>query len=87
MSNPWYLYIVECRDGSLYTGITTDIIRRIKQHNSGKGAKYTRSRNPVKLVFKESHKNRSSASKSEFRIKQLSRREKLTLINEGYENE
>ena len=71
----------------MYTGITTDIIRRIKQHNSGKGAKYTRSRNPVKLVFKESHKNRSSASKSEFRIKQLSRREKLTLINEGYENE
>ena len=80
MTKPWYLYIVKCRDDSLYTGITTDIMRRIAQHNSGKGAKYTRSRRPVTLVFSKEYKDRSEASKAEYQMKRLSRKEKIKLI-------
>ncbi|QIG71357.1 GIY-YIG nuclease family protein [Rhizobium phage RHph_TM39] len=77
----WTVYIVECRDKSLYTGITTDINRRLLQHNNGTGAKYTRSRRPVSIVYTEKLPDRSSALKREYAIKQLSRKEKLQLVN------
>lgn len=77
----YYVYIVECSDGSLYTGITTDVERRILEHNySFKSAKYTRSRRPVKLVYSKLVGNRSLASKEEYRIKKLSRVKKLDVI-------
>ncbi len=76
----YYVYIVKCSDDSLYTGITTDIKRRIKEHNSSdKGAKYTRGRRPVVLIYSEKHKNRSQATKAEIDIKKMSREEKLGL--------
>ncbi len=76
----WVVYILECSDGTLYTGITNDLDKRIKAHNSGTGAKYTRSRCPVILrIFWESP-NRSEASKLEYAIKKLSRKKKLLLI-------
>lgn len=79
----WYVYIVECIDNTLYTGITTDIDRRISEHNSiGLGAKYTRSRQPVELVYLEFCESRSIASKREYAIKKLKRIEKLSLINQ-----
>lgn len=78
----WYVYILECSDGTLYTGITTDLNKRIKTHNNGKGAKYTRTRIPVVLRASFEATDRSHASKEEYRIKQLSRKEKLSLINE-----
>jgi len=78
----WWVYIVECVDNSLYTGITTNIDRRIKEHNtSNKGAKYTRSRRPVSLIYKESCENRSIASKREYEIKKLKRADKLLLAS------
>lgn len=78
----WYTYIVQCSDKSLYTGITTDLDRRINEHNtSNKGSKYTRTRRPVKLVYNETHIDRSSSSKRESEIKKLSRTEKLKIIN------
>jgi putative endonuclease len=76
----WYIYILECSDGTLYTGITTDVNRRLLEHNSGKGAKYTRARAPVVLRALFEAKNRSEASKEEYRIKKLNRTEKLKLI-------
>ena len=77
----YYLYIVECTDKTLYTGITTDLKRRIVEHNSAKpGAKYTSPRRPVKLVYSKKFKNRSTASKEEARIKKLKKSEKLELI-------
>ena len=77
----YYLYILLCIDKTLYTGITTDLKRRVVEHNSGKfGAKYTSSRRPVKMVFCKKFKNRSSASKEESRIKKLKRYKKLELI-------
>ena len=77
----WWVYIVVCSDGSLYTGITTDQVRRIAEHNdSKKGAKYTRNRRPVDLVYSEMLPNRSAASKREYEIKKLSRYDKLKLI-------
>ena len=77
----WYVYIVQCSDKSLYTGITVDIDRRVLEHNtSNKGAKYTRPRRPVQLVYSEAYEDRSSASKRESAIKKLSRAEKLTLL-------
>ncbi len=80
----YYLYIVKCVDDTLYTGICTQIDRRIEEHNSSiKGAKYTRIRRPVKLVYKEKYPDRSSASKREYAIKKkMSRREKLELIEQ-----
>ena len=76
----WILYIIKCNDGSLYTGITTDLAKRIKHHNEGKAAKYTRVRVPIRLVHKEILKNESSARKREAAIKKLSRTDKLRLI-------
>ena len=77
----WYVYILECNDQSLYTGITNDLEKRIIVHNLGKGAKYTKARLPVKLVYKESCKTKSDSLKREFEIKKLKRTEKLNLIN------
>jgi len=76
----WYVYIVRCRDGTLYTGITTSINRRIEEHNRGKGCKYTASRHPVKLAYSEPHGDRSSALKREAQIKQYTRGKKESLI-------
>ncbi len=81
--NNWYVYIVECADGTLYTGITKDIKRRILEHNYGmKGAKYTRSRRPVKLLVSWDYESRSAASIREYQIKKMSRKQKMVLINE-----
>jgi putative endonuclease len=82
-ADTWRVYIVRCADGSLYTGIAIDLERRIAEHNadSGLGASYTRSRRPVTLVYEEAAADRSAASKREYRIKQLSRMEKLALID------
>ena len=81
MHKEWYVYILKCADNSLYTGITVDKERRILEHNkSNKGAKYTRSRRPVTLVYFETYENRSSASKRESEIKKLTRSQKLMLI-------
>ena len=76
----WYIYILECADGSLYTGITNNLNKRIETHNKGKGSKYTRSRLPVSLKVSFEVENRSLASKEEYRIKQLTREEKLKLL-------
>lgn len=75
-----YTYIVECSDGSFYTGWTTNLERRIKVHNQGKGAKYTRARLPVTLKHYESFQTKEEAMRREYEIKQLSRREKQKLI-------
>lgn len=83
MSSPatWYVYMLCCHDKSLYTGITTDIERRVEEHNhSNKAAKYTRARRPVKLVYVETAANRAAASKREAAIKSLSSHEKRALI-------
>ncbi|HJM15765.1 MAG TPA: GIY-YIG nuclease family protein [SAR86 cluster bacterium] len=77
----WYVYILECKDNSLYTGITNDLQKRIIAHNSGKGAKYTKARLPVKLIYKEVYKTKSDSLKREFEIKKLKRTEKIKLIN------
>ena len=80
----WFLYVVECADRTLYTGVTTDVVRRVNEHNtSKKGAKYTRKRRPVKLLVSWPHPDRSSAQKAEYRFKRLSRREKLRRIRRG----
>ena len=76
----WCVYILKCTDGTFYTGITTDINRRIKEHGTKKGAKYTKQRGPFKLVYKAYFYNRSSASKEEHRIKSLPLQEKIKLI-------
>ena len=77
----YYLYILECADKTLYTGITTDLKRRVLEHNENKlGAKYTSARRPVKVVYSKKFKNRSTASKAESGIKKLSKAEKLELI-------
>jgi putative endonuclease len=77
----YHLYILLCSDKTLYTGITTDLKRRVIEHNSTKlGAKYTRARRPVKLVYSKKFKDRSSASKEEARIKKLTKSEKLKLV-------
>lgn len=78
----YYTYILRCGDGSLYTGYTDDPLRREAVHNSGKGAKYTRSRLPVKLVYTESFETKSEALHRESQIKRLSRSQKLILINQ-----
>ena len=81
-ADAWRVYIVRCADDSLYTGIARDLDRRIAEHNAdnGPGASYTRSRRPVTLVYQEEAADRSAASKREYRIKQLTRAEKLALI-------
>jgi len=79
----YYLYLLKCADETLYTGITVDLDRRIKEHNTSKlGAKYTSMRRPVELIYSKEFINRSLASKEENRIKNISRKEKLQLIKE-----
>jgi len=78
----YYVYILKCSDDTLYTGITTDVLRRVKEHNSSKkGAKYTKLRRPVELVYSEESHDRSSASKREYQIKKFSREKKMELIS------
>lgn len=83
MSGGWYLYILRCGDGSLYTGITPDVPRRLEAHRSGKGAKYTRGRGPLALVYQELCGDHSQALKREQQIKALPREQKLALIRQG----
>lgn len=78
----YYVYIIECSDKTLYTGYTTDIDRRIQEHNKGIGAKYTRGRTPVRLVHLEEYKTKEEALKREFFIKSLTKKKKLRLIEE-----
>ena len=77
----WYVYIIECKDNSLYTGITNNLSKRLEVHNSGKGAKYTKTRLPVKLVYKEIYRTKEESLKRESEIKKLKRREKLALFD------
>ena len=80
-SSPYYVYILRCSDDTLYTGITTDLKRRLDEHNhSPKGAKYTRNRRPVNLIYSEPCADKSAASKREYAIKKLSREAKMALI-------
>lgn len=79
----WHIYIILCSDDTLYTGITTDLQRRIAQHASGRGAKYFRGRQPLRIVYQESGHSRSSASRRELEIKALDRTEKCILISSG----
>ena len=76
----WTLYIIKCRDASLYTGITTDLGKRLKRHNEGRATKYTRGRSPVRLVYSESLDNESLARKREMEIKKMPRAAKLRMI-------
>lgn len=82
MTKKWYLYILLCADTSLYIGISPDISKRVLTHNAGKGAKYTKTRLPVKLVYQEELEDHSQALKRELALKKLSRPEKLKLVAE-----
>jgi len=79
----WTVYVLRCRDGSLYTGATTDLDRRLAAHRAGRGAAYTRSRRPLRLVFTERVPDRSAALRREAAIKRLPRRAKLALVRAG----
>ncbi len=79
----WFVYIIECSNDSYYTGITTNIDRRVREHNSGRGGSYTRAFSPVKLLWSEYHRSRSSALKRESAIKKLSRKDKENLLNKS----
>ena len=78
---PWSLYILRCADGTMYTGITTDVEKRVKAHNAGKGAKYTRGRGPVTLVFVEEEESESAARVREAEIKRMTLEEKERLVH------
>ena len=80
MEQIWYLYILRCRDGSLYTGITTDVDKRFEAHQAGKGAKYTRGRGPLEIVYREECGDHSAALKRELEVKKLTRAQKENLI-------
>ena len=77
----WLLYMLECSDNSIYTGITNNLEERLKRHQSGNGAKYLRGRLPIKLIYKENFINRSEATKREIYIKKMSKKEKKKLID------
>ena len=84
LDSVWYVYVLQCSDGSYYTGVTKDIKRRLNEHNNSKrGAKYTRTRRPVKLVYFSEYDSRSSAQKAEHAFKKLSRMRKAGIIYEG----
>ena len=80
MEKQWLVYILQCGDGTLYTGVTDDLPHRLEMHRAGKGAKYTRGRSPLTLVYQENVSSYSEALKREYRIKQLPRAEKLKMI-------
>ena len=77
----FYVYVLKCSDGSLYTGYTNNVSNRVKAHNGGKGAKYTATRRPIKLVAKWAYSDKRQAMRAEYAFKQLSRKEKLGRIN------
>ena len=77
----WYVYIIECKDNSLYTGITNNLSKRLEVHNSGKGAKYTKTRLPVKLVYKEIYRTKEESLKRESEIKKLKSSDTLALFD------
>ncbi|WP_246798169.1 GIY-YIG nuclease family protein [Alkalibacter rhizosphaerae] len=79
----YYIYVVRCADGTFYTGITTDLKRRLMEHNEGTASKYTRPRRPVRMVYSEKSEDRSSATKRELEIKSWNRKKKLELIETG----
>jgi len=82
----YFVYILKCSDNTLYTGITTNLQRRIKEHNSSqKGAKYTKVRRPVVLCYAKKYPDRSQASKQEYQIKKMTRQKKLLLINKSFD--
>lgn len=81
----WHIYIIECSDKSLYTGVTSDLKRRLKEHNSAKGGKYTKTRVPVTLVYSQNCKTKSKALKREIQIKRWTRKKKKALIEHHYE--
>ncbi len=81
------VYILQCADGTLYTGWTTDLERRLQAHNSGRGARYTRGRRPVRLAYREEQSDRSAAQKREAAIRRLSRADKLKLIEGRWNGE
>ena len=83
MESNWYLYILRCKDDTFYTGITTDVEKRLEAHRTGKGAKYTRGRGPLELVYRESCGSHSDALKREHQVKMLTREAKQNLIREG----
>lgn len=84
VSPAWYVYVIRASDESLYTGISTDVARRFKEHETpAKGARYFRGRQPVEIVLTEQHPDRSQASRREAEIKKMSRKEKLMLIEKG----
>lgn len=83
----WYVYMLRCGDGSLYTGMTDDVDRRLAAHRAGKGAKYTRGRGPLELVYRESAPDRSAALRREAQLKRLSRADKLALIETAAERD
>ncbi len=80
MEKKWFVYMLRCGDGSFYTGIAVDVEQRLAVHRSGKGAKYTRGRGPLELIYTEECENHSQALKREWAIKALTREEKITLI-------
>jgi putative endonuclease len=80
MDKTWYVYILECGDGTLYTGITDDVLRRLRAHETGKGAKYTRGRGPLKLRYHEICESYSHALRREIEIKRMKRQDKLNLL-------
>lgn len=79
----WLLYVLKCRDNTLYTGITIDVSRRVQQHNSGTASRYTRSRLPVMLIFSEPCRSRSQALKKEYAMKRLSRKKKEEYLRDN----
>ncbi|MGE5471465.1 MAG: GIY-YIG nuclease family protein [Bacteroidota bacterium] len=81
-AKPWFLYLIECADGSIYTGITVDLAARYAAHCKGTGARYTRSHAPVRLLACEPHPDRSAASKAEYRVKQMTAAEKRQLAEQ-----
>ena len=82
----WFCYLLECADGTLYTGISNDLERRVNAHNQGVAAKYTRSRRPVRIVYWEPHPDRATASRREATIKKMKRTAKLELAAESAKN-
>jgi len=82
MKKQWFMYVVVCCDQTLYCGITTDLSRRVKEHNTSiRGSKYTRARRPVNLIYTELHNDRSSASKAECAFKKLSKKNKMRIVD------
>jgi putative endonuclease len=80
----WFVYLIQCKGDTIYTGITNDLKKRFNDHKEGKGAKYTRANKPVKILYSEKFKTKSEASKREFEIKNWSREEKLRLIKNKF---